>query len=654
MSKRNKIIIIVLALLLTCFIIIGISYAYWKITYTQSTSNKIATSCFSMELTNEKNDITLESAYPISDENGKKLIPYSFTITNTCDLFASYTINIEILNGTTLDSKYIKTMINNEEITNFSDLEITDTTIEGATESRILFKGSLGNGDSTDYTFRLWMDSETPPTEDTMNKIFQAKISVVGEAKAYSPVENGFTLLNEALLVNEYQTISLETAKNNITNKQKVDFTKTAPFIEWGEKKKEITKKTFTKVSTSMIGVYDVNEEKTKILLSPSYTFDSTTGYYNVSGIGSYYDPLNIDYNSGSFYTCGSGTTLNSFNETVTSWNSSKCYEMYEILSFDSVKESVLKFESGAEVMVKEYTYNVSILTGEEIESDKSDKGLYEATDDDGTTYYYRGNVVNNYVSFSNQLWRIVRINGDGSIRLLFEHDSLNPENCTNCISSKYNNLNTNPTYVGYMYSNTLDSSYEDTISNDNDSAIKKTLDNWYKTNILELGYSEYIADSGFCNDRSIAPNSSGTGATSFEEITYSPKYRMLNHTPTFTCSNQSNDLFTLSGNSKGNGKLTYPIGLVTIDELAYAGSAYGSLNKMTYTFNNSTFWTMSPSYFSVTGGMGDVWRAGSGGSIGSSASVSLDYIVRPVINLKADTEISGGIGTANDPFIIK
>ena len=186
---KKKITLIVIAVLLIITLITGFTYAYWRLTYTQTGVNKVISSCFAMELTNEKNNITLDSAYPISDEKGKSLTPYSFTITNTCDLFASYTINLEMLEGTTLDSKYVKTMINSEAIANLNTLETADTSIEGATESRVLFKGSLGSGDSVDYTLRIWMDSETEATDDSMNKIFQGKITVTAEVSTYSPAE---------------------------------------------------------------------------------------------------------------------------------------------------------------------------------------------------------------------------------------------------------------------------------------------------------------------------------------------------------------------------------------------------------------------------------------------------------------------------------
>ena len=327
---------------------------------------------------------------------------------------------------------------------------------------------------------------------------------------------------------------------------------------------------------------------------------------------------------------------------------------MYIISSLASTTDGTATLSGGDSIATKRYIFKVYRMHETELESDKSDKGIYEEQDDDGVTYYYRGNVTNNYVKFAGYYWRVIRINGDGSVRLLYAGTTSTSEGSALSIGvSQFNSDITNPTYVGYMYSNTLDTSYEDTISNDNDSMIKTKLDSWYKTNIVDTGYSTYIADSGFCNDRSISPTSSGTGATALELTYYAPYYRMVNHVPTFSCPNASNDLFTLSGNNKGNGILTYPVGLITIDELAFAGASYGELNKMSYTYSSQTYWSLSPRYFYAPDTASHIWRAYADGSIGNDY-VTNTYGVRPVINLKLDTEISGGIGTANDPFVVK
>ena len=169
----------------------------------------------------------------------------------------------------------------------------------------------------------------------------------------------------------------------------------------------------------------------------------------------------------------------------------------------------------------------------------------------------------NNYVYFANAYWRIIRLNGDGSVRLLYAGTTPNATGSGLSIGiSSFNSTRNSPAYVGFMYGNTINQSYELNIKNEKDSTIKTKLDSWYKTNIVDKGLSSYIADSGFCNDRSIT---SGDGVSLTSITYYGPYQRYTNHTPNLHCPNQ-NDLFTVS-NTKGNQALTYPIGLITSDE---------------------------------------------------------------------------------------
>ena len=125
---------------------------------------------------------------------------------------------------------------------------------------------------------------------------------------------------------------------------------------------------------------------------------------------------------------------------------------------------------------------------------------------------------------------------------------------------------------------------------------------------------------------------------------------RYVNHEPSLICPNASNDLFTVS-NEDGNQALTYQIGLITVDELMLGGLADGYLNRLSYTYSSSSYWTMSPSYFYTTYTAAREFVAGSTGYAGNA--VTSTFGVRAVINLKADTPITGGIGTANDPYIV-
>ena len=155
---KKKIIIPVLTILGIALILVGTSYAYWRFTYISDKTNIGKSKCLSIELTNQKNEISLNNTYPISDIEGKKLTPYSFTINNTCDTFISYDVNLEMLEGTTMNSKYMAVMVNNEHKELLSNLDSANTVMNSSVESRKLVSGSLGVGDSVDYTLRLWMD----------------------------------------------------------------------------------------------------------------------------------------------------------------------------------------------------------------------------------------------------------------------------------------------------------------------------------------------------------------------------------------------------------------------------------------------------------------------------------------------------------------
>ena len=215
--------------------------------------------------------------------------------------------------------------------------------------------------------------------------------------------------------------------------------------------------------------------------------------------------------------------------------------------------------------------------------------------------------------------------------------------------TNAFNSTSNNPGYVGYMYGSTFNTSYEQTHANENDSSIKTQLDSWYKTNIVDKGFSEYIADSGFCNDRSL---DSGNGVSTTANTFFKGYRRYVNHEPSLICPNASNDLFTVT-NADGNQALTYPIGLITVDELMLGGLSDGYLNRLSYTYSSAHYWTMSPRnfYATITGAL--VFSAHSTG-YAYNAWVSSAIGVRPVINLASDTSITGGIGTANDPYVVK
>ena len=119
--KKKNILFISTSLVLILLLGTGISYSMGNITTSQDTTNTAYTKCFDVSITSQMNSIDLENTYPITDEQGKKLNPFSFTTTNTCDIFESYTVNLESLKDTTLNSKFLKVMLNNEKLKLLSD-----------------------------------------------------------------------------------------------------------------------------------------------------------------------------------------------------------------------------------------------------------------------------------------------------------------------------------------------------------------------------------------------------------------------------------------------------------------------------------------------------------------------------------------------------
>lgn len=277
--------------------------------------------------------------------------------------------------------------------------------------------------------------------------------------------------------------------------------------------------------------------------------------------------------------------------------------------------------------------------------------GIYAAEDDLGTSYYFRGNVTNNYVNFAGKLWRIIRINGDGTIRMIYDSPSEGQRDPTLLVnSSDFTSSRDDNAYVGYMYGTAGSSTYESTHSNSTNSPIKNAVDQWYDTNIVNTGYEDYVADAIYCNDRSVYEGT-GIGTT---ETTYMPGNRLLSSTPTLKCVNK-NDRFTKS-TTLGNGKLAKKVGVVTSDEVMYAGATSSESNAyyLYEILNDSSngSWTMSPMAFSNGGIYSPCVLNGAIYVNPDICYFTSNYAV-PVISIKGDAIISG-TGTSNNPFKVE
>ena len=304
--------------------------------------------------------------------------------------------------------------------------------------------------------------------------------------------------------------------------------------------------------------------------------------------------------------------------------------------------------------------------------STASEALLASTPDDYGTSYYFRGAVTNNYVEFANKCWRIVRVGGDGSVKLILHNDNptgaANPcdaaNNSASAAFARYSGetyksaFNTNyndNAYVGFKYGTVGASDYASAHANTNKSTILTNLEAWYDKNNLK-DYKKVIADIVWCNDKTNVtdttydpygwnPNSLGYGTN----ITYYGATQRL--------VNKNNSAGGTGPSLKCNGelnKINSKVGLITADELALAGYAYMLENTTTYLQENATdtyWWSLSPNFFD--GSKAVVW--GVDRSDGGFVNFSVDDSsgVRPSISIVSSATISGGSGTSEDPYIV-
>lgn len=572
----------------------------------------------------------------------------------------------------------------------------------------------------------------------------QVKVSNLGES-AYCYLYFGYydmathcknyaESLSDCLLISERPSYDTLSAKNYIASKTPVDFKVIAPRTEFIEE--DIGESTGPSQETHNFVIGDLKE------------FNKSRGYFILENYKS--EELNDSHINK--YTCGLNT---------------ECTTIYKILDFDVIK-------SGNKITQK--ITKAKKITYREINVfDDPQTGLYKGSDDEGDTYYYRGKVVNNYVKFAGFIWRIVRINGDGSIRMIYSGDSTNDTGINATIgTSTYNEKGYDPAYIGYSYGgNNMSASvsdttaysgllenkyvyfaksytetedgkyllnqsdwkyeragdpnivanviskgykytcnktsitstcdvlieiedirkgnnisypiltvaklitkkssiaYNSTLYTNTSSTIKTMIDTWYENNIKNKTDSSgqllinYLFDGIFCNDRKISSSSiydkntnkyidSNIGAGyKLSTYTYYNALSRINYqanrvpSPTFKCS-QSADKFLV-----GNGKLKYPIALLTIDEAAYAGLRSKNVNNQFYLYTGSSYWTMTPALYSSEFAHAYVYHVSDNGTSSYNAVNDTVRGVRPVINLKKDVYYVDGRGTQDSPYEI-
>ena len=407
-----------------------------------------------------------------------------------------------------------------------------------------------------------------------------------------------------------------------------------------------------------------------------AYTLDdvTTTSTYSVSSTDqSYYVTYGTGWkaNGTKFNLTGTAVTTNTYANSYSSLVG-KYLPYSSISSSGSKTAGTMMTTTNLSSVYYVVSATSSSFTYKTISSNKNttEALLARAEDDYGTSYYFRGAVKNNYVEFANKCWRIVRIGGDNTIKLILHND--NTSNTSNPCSSannnttaafarysgetyksKFNEKTDDNAYLGFMYGAAGATDYASTHANTNKSTILTNLETWYNNNISD--YADKIADTVWCNDKTNVTD------TTFDPWSWTPNG--LGYAKNVTYYGATQRLVSSSNSAGGTGpslkcngelsKINSKVGLITADELAFAGYASGLRNTTTYLQENATsdyWWSLSPSYFN-SGGAGVRGVFGSSGSFDIyNSGVSNTRGVRPSISLKPSTNVTGN-GTSDNPY---
>ena len=572
-NKKKQIIITLVAIISLIVITVGVTYAFFNYAKEGTTDNTIQTGSITFlytEVSGVGKGISLTEAYPVADSIGKVQVGegkiFDFKVTSNISMNSSigYQVTARKKIGSILANSAVKvylTEVNGTEqellLSKYSELDQTDKVDSSKYDERILYEATVpANTKNYEKNFRLrmWVDENTDFSDGSMNdKTFTLTVNVYADGKVV--IDNlDTTNTLDSITVSD---CTLDPAFNSATTEYSCTVKNNVESVNVN------ATATSTKSKVRGLGAKDLTVGKNTLPIRV-IAEDGSEKIYNVN------------------VTRKGGVT--------------------------SLKNEIM----GNKII----TSTPTLTTSSNNTSDAS--GLYKstATNTGESTYYFRGNVENNYVSFAGFTWRIVRINEDGTIRIVMQ-DGIN-SNANIAFNSNYNNY----TYMYYT----------------NNSNAKTQLESWYQTNIgskTDLA-SKVVSGNYYCEQ---AKAKAGNWTSESATMTIYDKY-----TPDFKCSSDGN----------GKGVVNASVGLLTYDEVVYAGGYYDQSNSNYYLNNPAIYWwTMSPAGSTSLRPL--VWYVSTGGFIFYNGN-GVEYVscLRPVLNLIADTQISDGDGTKENPFVVE
>ena len=582
-SKKKQVLLTLVAIISLIVITVGVTYAFFNYAKEGTTDNTIQTGSITFlytEVSGVGKGISLTEAYPVADSIGKVQVGegkvFDFKVTSNISMNSNigYQVTARKKTGSTLANSAVKvylTEVNGTEqellLSKYSELSQTDKVDSSKFDERILYEATVPANTSNyekNFKLRMWVSDDTDFSDGSMNdKTFTLTVNVYADGKVVTDNLDTTNTL-DSITVSD---CTLDPVFNNATTEYSC---------------------------TVKNNVTTVNVNAT-----------ATSKKAKVRGLGT--KDLSVGKNTLPIRVIAEDGSEKIYNVNVTRKG-----------GVTSLKNEIMKN--------KIITAEPTLTTSSNNTSDAS--GLYKstATNTGEPTYYFRGAVENNYVSFAGFTWRIVRINEDGTLRIVMQ-DGIN-DNTTYAFNSNYNN------YTYMYYSN---------------SDAKTTLESWYQTNIgSKSDLAKNVASGNYYCEQAKAKYSDIYISGSSVMTTYN-KY-----TPDFKCATDGN----------GKGLVNSNIGLLTYDDLIYAGNYVNQTNNSNYLNNGFSYWTMSPSGVDTFDMHSDIWFIYDNSKIGclyvdwsnEKYSVGKKYYVslRPVINLKSDIQISSGNGTKDNPFTIE
>ena len=567
-NKKKQIIITLVAIISLIVITVGVTYAFFNYSRTGTTDNVVKTGGITFlytEVSGVGKGISLTEAYPVADSIGKvqtgegKVFDFKVTSNISMNSNIGYQVTARKKTGSTLANSAVKvylTEVNGTEqellLSKYSELDQTDKVDSSKYDERILYEATVPANTANyekNFRLRMWVDENTDFSDGSMNdKTFTLTVNVYADGKVVT---------------------------------DNLDTTNTLDSIT-------VSDCTLDPVFNSATTEYSCTVKNNVTSVTVNATATSTKS--KVRGLGT--KELSVGANTLPIRVIAEDGSEKIYNVNVTRKNP---------------VESVSIFKKEYEVIDAEPT----LTTSSNNSNDAS--GLYKSTDTNTNkpTYYFRGNVTNNYVKFAGQTWRIVRINEDGTIRIVMQ-DGIN-----NNAKYAFNSNSNNYTYMYYT-----------------NSQAKTQLESWYQTNIgSKADLAKNVASGAYYCEQAKAKLEDSYTSGNATMTTYN-KY-----TPDFKCSSDGN----------GKGVVSANVGLLSYDEVLYAGGYYGKSNNSYYLYNNTYFWTMSPAGFAS--GRSLVWDVYTSGNI-DNYYVNGTYAVRAVLNLTDDT-LATGSGTSSDPFVV-